>query len=378
MILTRQEKEKLIIDLYNQGKNYKQIAVIARVSVRDIKPILEREEKEREKELGIATKEGKGNGGNNPQPQKPSVASQAYRLFSEGKTPLEVAVELNIREAKATRYYREHWKLKQLYHLNQIYEDIKDDVIHIVKLHRRIKAAGIGMEQIINLIKIANNDLPGVEQKYKKLMKDVNSLESSKFQEYRILHDLQDQIADSKRILKYLRTSSQEEEASIKKLQWEKIRLKLLVKRFKETDEEYLKIRKTVQDKVSSILLYGRGLMRLAFYSLIESMRKDPGKYSSLIHYANNDSSTTAWYTDQYYTSYFGNNKYPRQFNSYDSFFEVLKSMLLENADNLYEQLLKEQTDTIISDYASDKSSSLMAKSQANYQESKVKFEKHN
>jgi hypothetical protein len=45
MILTRHEKE-LIVELYNQGKNYKEIAKIARVPVRDIKPVLEKAEKE--------------------------------------------------------------------------------------------------------------------------------------------------------------------------------------------------------------------------------------------------------------------------------------------------------------------------------------------
>ena len=93
MILTKHEKEKLILDLLNQEKTYKQIAKIARVSVRDIKPVLEKAEKEREKQL-------------------------AYRLFSEGKTPLEVAIELNLEEPEATRYYREHWKLRDLYSLN--------------------------------------------------------------------------------------------------------------------------------------------------------------------------------------------------------------------------------------------------------------------
>jgi predicted transcriptional regulator len=58
MILTRQEKEKLILDLYNQDKTYKQIAQTARISLRDIKPVLEKAEKEREKELGINTQEG--------------------------------------------------------------------------------------------------------------------------------------------------------------------------------------------------------------------------------------------------------------------------------------------------------------------------------
>jgi hypothetical protein len=72
---------------------------------------------------------------------------------------------------------------------------IGDDIIHIVKLCRRMKAAGIGVEQVINLIKITNNDLPALEQKYQKLKREVNSLESRKLEEYRTLNDLQDQVA---------------------------------------------------------------------------------------------------------------------------------------------------------------------------------------
>ena len=39
-ILTRQEKERLVLDLYNQGKAYRQIAKEARISPRDIGIIL--------------------------------------------------------------------------------------------------------------------------------------------------------------------------------------------------------------------------------------------------------------------------------------------------------------------------------------------------
>jgi DNA invertase Pin-like site-specific DNA recombinase len=52
MVLTREEKDKLIRNLYDQGKTYKEIAKEARVSVRDIKPTLERKETKRELELG--------------------------------------------------------------------------------------------------------------------------------------------------------------------------------------------------------------------------------------------------------------------------------------------------------------------------------------
>jgi predicted DNA-binding protein YlxM (UPF0122 family) len=43
MALTRQEKEKLVLDLYyNQNKSYHQIAKEARICPRDIKAILEK------------------------------------------------------------------------------------------------------------------------------------------------------------------------------------------------------------------------------------------------------------------------------------------------------------------------------------------------
>ena len=279
MVLTRQEKEKLIKDLYDQGKTYQEIAREARVSVRDIKPVLEKAEKEREKGLGVATEERGQNTSNDSQQQKLCAASQAYRLFSEGKTPLEVAVELNVREKEATKYYREHWKLKGLYCLNQIYEDNKDDIDYILRLHRRMKVAGIGTEQAINLIRIASNDLPTVEGKYQGLKKEVDLLQSRKFRENRILHNLRTQIEDSMRILKLLKISCQEEESRISRLERERFQLKRLVKWFKHNDEEYLKIKKTVRNEVGCVLSDGPCLLRIAFYSLMESMREDPEKY---------------------------------------------------------------------------------------------------
>ena len=348
MVLTRQEKEKLIEDLYNQGKTYQQIAKEARVSVRDIKPALEKAEKEKEKKLGIANQVREER---SHKQQKPS--SQAYRLFAQGKTPLDVASELNNREVEATKYYREYWKLKRLYRLDQIYEDVKDDIIHIIRLHRRMKAAHIGIEEVINFIKIANNDLPAVEHKYQSIKRHVNSLESGKINECKTLHLIQSQIDDSKRALKSLRAIGQEEEDKINRLQGERIRLKRSVQLVKDNDEEYLKIKKIVKHEISSVLLERKGLLRLAFYSLMESMRKDPEKYSALIHYANNNAS----YSGQCYTGYFGNEKYPYQLNFHDSFFKALESTIIEDADKLYEQLLKKELNTIITNYFSDRSS---------------------
>ena len=37
-----------------------------------------------------------------------SLPTQAYKLFSDRKTPLEVATELNLRESEAIKFYKEH------------------------------------------------------------------------------------------------------------------------------------------------------------------------------------------------------------------------------------------------------------------------------
>jgi hypothetical protein len=41
---------------------------------------------------------------NQQEQQSLSLSAQAYKLFSEAKTPLEVAIALNIRESEATKF----------------------------------------------------------------------------------------------------------------------------------------------------------------------------------------------------------------------------------------------------------------------------------
>jgi hypothetical protein len=65
--------------------------------------------------------------------------------------------------------------------------------------------------------------------------------------------------------------------------------LEALVKQFENNNEEYDKIRKTVEEKVISTLLDTKMLPKLAVLSMIESIRNNPDKYSPLI-YDNNAS----------------------------------------------------------------------------------------
>jgi hypothetical protein len=61
-------------------------------------------------------------------------------MFMEGSSLTHVAVTLGLRENQVGEYYREYWNLSGLDSLNQIYEEIKDDLWSVVKLHRQIRA----------------------------------------------------------------------------------------------------------------------------------------------------------------------------------------------------------------------------------------------
>ncbi len=83
-ILTRQERESLVLDLYNQGKTIREIAKEARMSFRDIGVILNKTLKEKTE----ATKEQDNNGAQCNQQENLSLPAQAYKLFSDRKPPL--------------------------------------------------------------------------------------------------------------------------------------------------------------------------------------------------------------------------------------------------------------------------------------------------
>ena len=62
------------------------------------------------------------------------------------------------------------------------------------------------------------------------------------------------------------------------------IRLNALLRQFKNSDEEYLKIRYAAKQAVRSVLSDSRQLLKFAILSLIESLRADPIKFNFLVH----------------------------------------------------------------------------------------------
>ena len=337
MISTREEKERLVLDLYNRRTPIRVIAREAGMSFRDIGAIKKKAEEEKEAKQGEA--------------RQTMLSTQAYNLFLQGKTPVQVAIELNIREPEATQYYKEYWKLSQLHSLNWVYEQVKDDICYFVRLCRLAKVARMDTPNVIRLLEIANNDLPSVEYRCERRKRDLDSLEADNMNSARIFQELTDKISTMLKRLDSIGVECEKEVAQRDQLYQKNMKLETAVKYFENNNEGYIKIIKTIEEKMHSFLSDRRMVLKLALLSLTDSIKNDPDKYSLLIYH---NTPSTINFNSQYYDAA----SYGQQQQRYPS--QAYTDMLLEEAEKLYNKLVKKLVDETITDYASSTSSSLL------------------
>ena|GEM_PF-962772 len=146
MVLIRSEKQKEVIELYNEGKTIRQIAQVVHMSFGDICSIIRRETGDDEEQNRIRL----------------SKASQALKMFEEGNTPVQVAIKLDIETGEVDRLYKEYWKLNGLHKLNEIYKELGSNILSFAKLYQFTKKEGMMPHQVIDALKIAE-EIPNLE-----------------------------------------------------------------------------------------------------------------------------------------------------------------------------------------------------------------------
>jgi transposase-like protein len=129
MVLSRDEKERTVLDLYyNKSYTYKQITTELRMSPNQIREILKRHE---EKNEAIASKK-----------KMLSLSSQAYKLFSEGKNCVQVAIKLDLPQEQITQYWLEYWKLQNQDEFESLYMLTKGNLSVLQKIYKELMIMG--------------------------------------------------------------------------------------------------------------------------------------------------------------------------------------------------------------------------------------------
>lgn len=108
-----------------------------------------------------------------------SNSTKAFKLFSQDKSPVQVAIKLDLGSDEVDILYRQYWHLRGLYRLNELYE-VKDYLLEYSRLFSIMKKHGLtSKQQIVYAIKYAN-ELPDLQNKVQKLEWDTELAEVKK------------------------------------------------------------------------------------------------------------------------------------------------------------------------------------------------------
>jgi transposase len=156
MTLSREEKEERVLELYyDKGYRYREIAKELRMSPNQIREIIKRHE---EKDDAIAKKK-----------KMLSLSSHAYKLFSKGKTNVQVAIKMDLPQEQITQFRTEYWRLQNQDKLESLYMLAKGKVSVLWKIYKElIVIGGMSIEEVASMM--STGGLYQLSRLYKELV----------------------------------------------------------------------------------------------------------------------------------------------------------------------------------------------------------------
>lgn len=109
-----------------------------------------------------------------------SPESKAFKMF-EGKSPIEVAIALDLEAGRVRAIYQDYWGISNRHKLMQIYDEAKYDLRGLLTLFKIVKNLGMNDHDIKNVLDISrHNELQNPQWKVEYLRNEINMLEQEK------------------------------------------------------------------------------------------------------------------------------------------------------------------------------------------------------
>ena len=180
------EKEKKVIELHKKGKTLKEISIEVHMSFRDISRLIKLYDKK------IRLEQNKKEENNQSSKiKKPSKSSQAYELFLKGRTPVQVAIDLDLDFQKGRKYWTEFLRLKNMKKLYNMYIENEYHLDYLFKIDNFLLRNQIDIKDLENVLGIAY-DITNLYQTCSNLKAEKEKLEQQiKKRSFQLLPPLQ-------------------------------------------------------------------------------------------------------------------------------------------------------------------------------------------
>jgi hypothetical protein len=135
---------------------------------------------------------------------------------------------------------------------------------------------------------------------------------------------------------------------------------------YKNYNEEYVKVIKSIENKVHDFLSDKKKLLNTAIISLIESMRNDPEKYSALVYHNNNNQNSSSTRSKDNNSNLLNTSRQavvlpPPPYDNY--MIEYYKDIMLEEAEKLYNDIVDQILCEVVNENVAKQSAETMPSS---------------
>jgi hypothetical protein len=153
VLISRKEKEKLVIQLAHEGKTTREIAKQVHISLRDIGKIIRKETGDDD----LISKEKQKHDEQQREKEKRlkflSPYARSFQMFKDKMALEDVAIELDLDTDTVLFYYEDYLRLLKRGWLVKIYRDFQKDFPLFIYLYQRIKKEGLNKQDITVLVR---------------------------------------------------------------------------------------------------------------------------------------------------------------------------------------------------------------------------------
>jgi hypothetical protein len=329
------EEKRRIIDLhFNQGKTIREVCRIMGKSSHDITPVT------REHRVRLAQDYVLANGEESEVIQHeqdrviPNV--KAYKLFDEGKSPLEVTAELNLPGPQVQQFYVEYLNMRRMHKLVTIYQETQNSMGYYLKLFRLGKEKGVTPEQIMKLVQMSDS-IHKLQDKLQHLQSEVLDISRKKSVGHEELNNLHREIDNTQEKLNLVKKTFDIKYGELKEACSQAQKLQNCVERFIE-GQDYQELESAVRNEVEKTLLDNKELLQNALFSILLALRNQPDRYYIV------DSMELTHFTTTIikYDSYLASRRSPGSE-------QFIAGRVLEMAEKIFKNLQKSIVDSTIS-----------------------------
>lgn len=307
MNLSIKEKEKYVIELRKQGKTYREIAHELLISPREIHKILEKAERSEEE---AKEKERKK--------MSPSNTTEALKLYKEGKSPIDVAILLDIPPEEAKTIWLNYLSLQNLGNLITLYQELNKQqhaFDAFSDLYYYTQEKNISKEEIVELNKM-KTALPKIREEFNNISDQLINLKIQRDGREAYNKYLQTKNYEFKEEYKSHLGTIDSKKDELHSIDNELDDKKQLLENMNKSDE-YNNLKSNIEKEIDKYLSQKKNFIKLAFETILKFMKKD------------ND------------TKYLVNNILYTPNPFIDHYIDYYKNKIVEMADTLYDDIVK-------------------------------------